>query len=767
MAAAPRSWLSRSWLPRSWLPLLLLFDRSRLAAAVMGCDGSATAIDECNLPEDENTLSYCECNYCQTYGTPIVAFGGNPPGGSFDSDFAGVTLSWIVPGIQSNHTLCLLHWAFIKVPTTHVNAQGEVEGQGVVVSIDTEYDAGENRFTSVDILEITSGSLPEAYASVHTENYPYDVFGLAQSYADGPWEGNRGGHKLFFKQDSYMYSSGYDPEGEQCRGGQPEFLYFGVRCGNNDEGITDTWDVPDEPCRFTVNVHLLPYELEAGDLLDNVPIQQGTTHYYGMAVGEYDVLRVSFERLGNNLTATDLEGNVVATSGHGLIGNLLFDVDNCPTWEKHMEYHALTNMSKSVVREWFCTTAGEGGRYTLALEAAPVFDPSGGAPGHEYPDGGKPKGAPDRLDFNPGGRDNQLRPARGHYRLEIFHVAFTAGPIGVGEVRAGCINYGQWRHFTLVSDGVHQASLVADARPRTEDGELLSGMPLSYLYARRNKRPDASTYDARVHAPSNELVTSPCALQEVRQWHVSVSMDHELRANSERLFKGYFVVNTTFESAYGATYGAADWPEEGASRVIVLPRSRGGTGHTCCGQTKLWLLAGVPALIQVQVDVNVTRGRARALLLSRGTCPSPPASCVGLCKLMWMVEYNPYSRASTYLLQETVVSGFVPLSAPPTDDWLVGVQALDGGDEAVEVTLTLSSRGRSRPVTNYTCNRLEHFCPSVQRDENVTGYDPDAHSVGTVSAAARARRRGAGWLGAGAAAIAAAALARGSRRRRS
>ena len=341
MAAAPRPWLS----------LLLLVSRLRLAAAVTGCDGLATQIDECNLPEDDNTLSHCECNYCQTYGTTLVAYGGNPPGGTFESDFSGVTLSWIVPGIQSNHTLCLLHWAFIKVPTTHVNAQGVVEGQGVVVSIDTEYDSGENRFTSVDVLEITSGSLPEAYSTVHSENYPYDVFGLAQAYADGPWEGNRGGHKLFFKQDAYMYSSGYDPEGEQCRGGQPEFLYFGVRCGNNDEGITEAWNVPDEPCRFNVNVHLLPYELEAGDLLDDVPIQQGTTHYYGMAVGEYDVLRVSFERLGNNLTATDADGNVVATSGHGLIGNLLFDVDSCPTWGQHMEYHALTNMSKAVVRE--------------------------------------------------------------------------------------------------------------------------------------------------------------------------------------------------------------------------------------------------------------------------------------------------------------------------------------------------------------------------------------------------------------------------------
>jgi len=261
-------------------------------------------------------------------------------------------------------------------------------------------------------------------------------------------------------------------------------------------------------------------------------------------------------------------------------------------------------------------------------------------------------------------------------------------------------------------------------------------------------------------------VVCPLLLQ-VRQWHLSVSMDRELRANSERLFRGYFVVNTSFESAYGASYGTADWPDEGSSRVIVLPRSRGGTGHACCGQTKLWLLGNVPALVQVQVDVEVTRGRARALLLSRGTCPSPPASCVGLCNLMWMAEYDPYSRASTYLRRETVVSDFVPLTAPPTDDWLVGVQALDGGDEIVEVTLTLSSRGRSRPVSNYTCNRLEHFCPSVQRDENVTGYDPEVHAVGATTSAATggSARRRVGWLGVGAAAIAAAALARGSRRR--
>ena len=44
--------------------------------------------------------------------------------------------------------------------------------------------------------------------------------------------------------------------------------------------------------------------------------------------------------------------------------------------------------------EWFCTQGGEGGRYTLGLEAAAIFDPHGGAPGYEFPDGSKAAGTP-------------------------------------------------------------------------------------------------------------------------------------------------------------------------------------------------------------------------------------------------------------------------------------------------------------------------------------------------------------------------------------
>ena len=76
----------------------------------------------------------------------------------------------------------------------------------------------------------------------------------------------------------------------------------------------------------------------------------------------------------------------------------------------------------------------------LGIEAFPLFDPSGGAPGYEYPNGAKPLGAPSDLDFNPGGRKNALRPARGYYDLRVYHVTFVAGALSVGESRSGCIS---------------------------------------------------------------------------------------------------------------------------------------------------------------------------------------------------------------------------------------------------------------------------------------------------------------------------------------
>ena len=196
--------------------------------------------------------------------------------------------------------------------------------------------------------------------------------------------------------------------------------------------------------------------------------------------------------------------------------------------------------------------------------------------------------------------------------------------------------------------------------------------------------------------------------------------------------------------------------------MIVLPRSRGGTGHVLRPDQAVAARGRAGARSGAGGRQRDARPSARAPP-SRGTCPSPPASCVGLCKLMWMVEYNPYSRASTYLLQETVVSGFVPpRRRPPTTGWWAcrrstARRGRRGDADAVARPLA--------PVTNYTCNWLEHLSVGAARRERhrLRPRRPlGRHRLGG-RACEEARR----WLaGAGAAATAAAALAR-SRRRRS
>ena len=43
-------------------------------------------------------------------------------------------------------------------------------------------------------------------------------------------------------------------------------------------------------------------------------------------------------------------------------------------------------------------------------------------------------------------------------------------------------------------------------------------------------------------------------------------LDFELKANSRGLYRGYFVLNALTESAEGASYSSAEWPQPGERR---------------------------------------------------------------------------------------------------------------------------------------------------------------------------------------------------------
>ena len=63
-------------------------------------------------------------------------------------------------------------------------------------------------------------------------------------------------------------------------------------------------------------------------------------------------------------------------------------VNGCPT--RYGTPSELLNSSRVVYREWFCTTAGEEGRYYLGVRAAETLDPLGAVPGYVLPNGRPP-----------------------------------------------------------------------------------------------------------------------------------------------------------------------------------------------------------------------------------------------------------------------------------------------------------------------------------------------------------------------------------------
>jgi hypothetical protein len=225
------------------------------------------------------------------------------------------------------------------------------------------------------------------------------------------------------------------------------------------------------------------------------------------------------------------------------------------------------------------------------------------------------------LEPRPGLSDNQLKPARGYYRLSVHHKTFVDGVIKDGEVREGCVSYGQWRQFSVVTSGPATASLYVSAVAVNDAGlPLATGRPtpLSALYARRNKAPTEEVYDAVVYAPDSTLSTSPCYVDEPYEYHLATYLTDQLRASAIGLSPTLFTLTPQLLSADGPSYGTVDWPADGSTMMLTAPLALGGGGHVCCQQFRYWVLRNVPPDVEPVLSINVS-------MLHLGT-PNPPPS---------------------------------------------------------------------------------------------------------------------------------------------
>lgn len=739
---------------------------------------------------EETDLEFCECHVCQVYDLKSYVGGPIP---KLENSIATTTLQ---PGVESVHTLCLNHWTFLEInlgsapnyvqswsdpeisePSTISAAQGSQSiAQQLVLTLDTAYDAVFDRFTTVDAFLHTSAELPANWHQVHTgsmtpggtnEDYPRLVF----FPGDSPDMSN---HVQFIQRDSFIYTSGYDDAAPGCASKLPARMYLAVRCGNPTPS-KGSWQRQDKPCSFRVRYVMLPQQLMGGDSIGPIPMGASSTHAYSVVVGGYDVMRFHIRRIGPNITDS-CNGRMqdCLDKVHWLTGQAFTAVDRCPT--RGGQLSELTNETTTLTKEWFCTGPGEEGRYYLALRSAALLDPRGPVPGYLMWDGTTPSS--ELLVPQQGLAGNQLKEARGYYTLSVYHRAFFEGPLRPGEAREGCVSFGQWRQFTVVTSGATDASLYLSAAAVDEAGNELAarGMPLSSMYARRNRAPTRQTHDVATHHPSDALSSSPCDPTEPYEYHVAIYLDAYLPATAMGLGPAYFAITPRLLSAAGPTYGTADWPKGNASLPIALPLSSGGGGHVCCQQFRYWVLRQVPPDVEPIVIINMSSRslappalaeqpsppsppppelnasssesraknqtmtmRVQGLFLKRASCPSSAdvtadhSGCGGRCRLSWLARYDSHSGVSTFMPSTTVHGGLAPLGVELTpEDWIIGVQALK--DEHAEFTLRLASRPRPALVKKTVCSRLTHFCTTDVLNATTDSIWPTAASAASATA---------------------------------
>ena len=617
----------------------------------------------------EHDYSFCECSLCQQFSQPIPEYSATnrPP----DCDVTRndprcrneVSMTTLTPGIASNHTLCLNHWTFLRLPTAPPTMQqswndpdtvesstisAQLGGkpsnpQQLILTLDTQYDAAVERFTTVDAFVHTSETLPENWYNVHRGTelnqghaaYPAIVWTPGLPPNGVPDTSN---YVEFSQRDSFTYTMGYDDaHGATCNKKMPSEIYLAVRCGNPNAGALGSWARQAQPCRFTVRYVLVPQHLMHGDVLGPLPIAPLTTHGYSVDVGGYDVLRFSFRRIGANLTFACLTDGIedCSVSRGGVVGTVYSSIGACPTLNT-ASARPLANSTHTLRQEWFCTAPGEEGRYHVALTTDELFDVGGPVPGYVLHDGSRPEEGTELIPA-PGQQNNQLKPMRGYYTISVHHVAFADGPIAPGTERAGCASYGQWRTFTVVTTGPADASLFLEAFAVDEAGVALPGvgMPLSSLYVRRNKAPTKATFDVVTHAPSSSLSTSPCFVDEPYEYHIAAFLSDALRATATGLGPTLFKIVPTLLSAEGPTYGTPSWPA-GAVVPLVAPLFMGGGGHVCCGQFRYWVVRGVPADFEPIIYLNVSVAHLGTPLPPPSPLPPPPT----LPPLQPSIEYN-------------------------------------------------------------------------------------------------------------------------------
>jgi hypothetical protein len=579
-------------------------------------------------------------------------------------------------------------------------------------------------YTTVDMLVVDGEPLHD-----WTLATPFESFGTMVKGIDAYYTGDLNGRmfRYYRQRKSVAMTFGFHTNGTQnCRPALKDKVNIGVYCSWTPQVGAE---LDEAQCRFRLSAHLIPervYDgfdgtypiapagekghdsLAPGYLRDvGVSTQpDAASHYFRLNIGNFDVLNVSLERRGNNLTWFNAEGRL-GTNGHGLRGDLVRRraSHGCPTRLLHDQNISITEYLHAVELPAFCTDVPDVGEYIIGVLAADTFGPWG----EDLPLQSWGQVGPDEqpLDHYAPRRE---QTGWGGYRLRIHHVAYFAGVMSNGELRGACLSYGQWRSYYVDTTGEGDAVI--------EIG--LTGA-ISSTYVRADAAPTFSPEVYTVRSPAGALfvTASPCDVTSATRWHFSLYLAPEAEAAADHLMPAEFELKIDLR------------PSSLALAERVESMDAGGRGFACCGALRIFRLPAIQESQSVRAAINVTSGRVLAVLAKWGSCPVVAedvdglrGECRGFCAMSWLTTRGSFSGQLYSSSSTTLV---VPHGHGGEPDkrrgghWYVAVQAMP--DEAAQFELTVIAETPIYVPASRRCDRYTSFCSadSARQAWNMSG----------------------------------------------
>ena len=605
---------------------------------------------------------------------------------------------------------------------------------------------------------------------------------------------------LLLERQSVVYATpslGYEQasSGIGCQSKRAR-LWFSVRC---------IVDICGDRCRYNVTVTRLPYTIDDGDVI-TAPIEAGSWQYFKVPLGNYDVLDLSLRRLvevgqtpeyrlaqalapslppivpsagGNvsNSTGDDaaasrrrrLAGMRFDSAGvaapdvadatahededeeededgdqergrllqsqpshfpvegvdapltlteHGLVGGAYARRSECADPHNAELQMEVGLDSADATAGLFCTDASQTGDMYVGVEAVASYNNVTLAPRHWF-------------------------------TLTVAHERFDDSALSTAESRLGCLAFGQWRHYRIVTHGAIDATLDA-----TID------VPVSALYARRDAPPTETEYDAIAPWPLQRIAVSGCDVQSAAVWYVAARLDVRTLAASRSppLLQQRFSLSATLRAANVSLI------QHPLGTRISLPHN-----YLCCDVYQDFIVEDITRSLALRVEVTVHEGYLKAIFLKHESCArypddiGPDETCLGRCQMKWLTTYNPYTLEPTYIVETTVnvPLGIVLADMREAGNWYISVAAAD-----VVTNFSLTAELIESPVIDQyipldeeraAAERCGRFCVVLSTDAaSLSGLDN-----GLLSGAAASRQSGSGLLAMILSAVAAAALAWG------